>query len=226
MKGFRQQAQASRKERLRGMDAEVKNTAMSVRINQMMTQQLMNNMKNMQEDLGRAFGIINELQYKILAVQKVSGFDLEQMNTIANEQRLKDFNETSDKEDAEQKFTVGTTVDENSVVILTSTTEDKDRGLFRSKIRLSSCGVPDLITAFMGREAGAKAIVKLNGVDHEVELLGIRQPSAESLQGDVPAGATADMSADGAESDDESVPTEGFTEQAASDQVSEVAGNA
>ena len=38
--------------------------------------------------------------------------------------------------------------------------------------------MPDLVTAFMGREVGAKALVKLNGIDHEVELLAIRQPPA------------------------------------------------
>ena len=30
----------------------------------------------------------------------------------------------------------------------------------------------------MGREVGAKALVQLNGLEHEVELLGIRQPPA------------------------------------------------
>jgi hypothetical protein len=214
--GFRQQAQPGRKERLRGLDVEVKNTAMSVRISQMMTQQLMQNMKNMQEDLGRAFGIINELQYKILAVQKVSGFDLEKMNEVANEQRLKDFNEASDKEDQEEGFTVGTLVDENSVVILTSTTAEKDRGLFRSKIKLATCGVPDLVSAFTGREVGAKALVQLNGVEHEVELLGIRQPKPN-----------AEGPAAGATASDESVSADADAGQAQGGAVAtEVVGNA
>ena len=86
MKGFRQQPQASRKERLRELDVEVKNLTMSSRINQMMTQQLMTNAKSMHEDLTRALNIISELQYKILAVQKVSGLDLDKMNDAANEQ--------------------------------------------------------------------------------------------------------------------------------------------
>lgn len=173
--GFRQQAKPGRKERLRNMDTELQNLQMASRISQMMTQQLMQNLKNMHEDVSRALGLINELQYKILAVQKVSGLDIKQLNEVANEMRLSDFCDASDKEDEKEGFTISTVVDEQSTVILTSTTEN-DQGIFRSRIKLAECGVPDLIKAFMGREVGAKAIVQLNGVDHEVELLGVRQP--------------------------------------------------
>lgn len=191
MKGFRTAPQDSRKERLRALEAELKNLSMAQRISQMMTQQLMKNSQAMQQDLGRALGLINELQYKLLAVQRVANLDMVALGTIADELRLKDFNEASDKEDAEQGFTVGTVVDADSTVILTSTTEDEDKGIFRSKLKLSECGVPDLIKAFEGREVGAKAVVQLNGVDHTVELLAIRQPpkaepvpqQPETLQG-------------------------------------------
>ena|ERR1035437_838599 len=177
MKGFRQQAQSSRKERLRSTETELKNLQMAGRISQMMTQQIMQNMQNMQQDLGRALGLINEMQYKVLAVQKISNLDVSQLNDVANQLRLNDFNEASDKEDVENGFTVGTLVTDTSTVILTSKTDaGPDSGIFRSRIELAKCGVPDLIQAFMGREVGAKAIIKLNGVDHEVELLGVRQP--------------------------------------------------
>lgn len=176
MKGFRQQPQDSRKERLRGLEAELKNMQMAMRISQMMLQQSMQNAQAMKQDLGAAMGLINELQYKVLGVQRLTGLDSAQLAAIADELRLKDFNEASDKEDAEQGFTVGTTVDAESTVILTSKTEQPDKGIFRSKIKLSECGVPDLIKAFEGREVGAKALVQLNGAEHEVELLAIRQP--------------------------------------------------
>lgn len=174
--GFRAQAQGSKKDKLRSLEAEIKNMQMSLRISQMMTQQLLQNGQNMSQDLGRALGLINELQYKILAVQKTANLDNAELARIADELRLKDFNEASDKEDAEEGFTVGTTVDKDSTVILTSTTDELDKGIFRSRIKLAECGVKDLIDAFMGREVGAKAIVKLNGVDHTVELLAVRQP--------------------------------------------------
>lgn len=178
MKGFRQQPQGSRKEKLHEFDVRLKNLEMSSRINQMMTQQLMQNLKPMHEDLTRVTGLIQELQYKVLAAQKVSGLDLDKMNVVANEMRLADFNEASDREDQDQRFTVGDVVTEQSTVVLTSTTEEKDRGIFRSRLKLSECGVPDLINGFMGREVGAKAILTLNGLEHTVELLAIRQPPA------------------------------------------------
>lgn len=176
--GFRQVPQAGRKERIREMDAELKNLSMASRISQMMTQQLMQNLKGMHDDISRSLNVLNELQYKILAIQEASGLDVAKLNEIANRYRLADFNQASDKEDAEQGFTVSDVVNEASTVILTSTTEEKDRGIFRSRLKLSECGVPDLIKAFMGREVGAKALLQLNGVDHEVELLAIRQPAA------------------------------------------------
>jgi len=174
--GFKQTQQPSRKEKLAAIQTELKNSQMAARISQMMTQQIMQNIQNLSQDLGKALGLINELQYKILAVQKVAGLDTAALADIANELRLKDFNEASDKEDQEQNFTVGGVIGENSTVILTSTTPGNDAGIFRSKIKLSECGVPDLIAAFMGKEAGAKATIKLNGMDHEIEILGVRQP--------------------------------------------------
>ncbi|CAM6003902.1 unnamed protein product [Sphagnum balticum] len=176
-----EQPQSSRKERLQELDVRLKNLEMASRISQMMTQQLMQNLKPMHEDLTRVTGLIQELQYKVLAAQKVSGLSVEALNDAANAMRLSDFNEASDKEDAQQGFTIGTTVNEQSTVILTTTTEEKDRGIFRSRLKLSECGVPDLIAAFMGREVGAKALVQLNGLEHEVELLGIRQPAAPAV---------------------------------------------
>lgn len=176
MKGFRQQPQASRKERLKELETELKNTQMALRIQQMMVQQLMQSNKSMGEDLGRALNLINELQYKALSIQKVANLDSALLVAEANILRLNDFENASTKEDVEKNYTIGTTVDDDSIVILTSTTDDpNDSGIFRSKIKLSECGVPDLIEAFKGREVGAKAIVTLNGVEHTVELLGIRQ---------------------------------------------------
>jgi|ERR1051325_332807 hypothetical protein len=176
MKGFRQQAETSRKERLRSMEAELKNSQMSQRISQMLLKQLMDNQQNMQQDLGRALGLINEMQYKLLAYQQVANLDVAKLNDVANGLRLKDFNDASNREDQEGGFTEGDVVTEDSTVVITSTTENVDKGIFRSRIKLSECGVKDLIDGFMGRPVGAKIITKLNGEEHTVELLAIRNP--------------------------------------------------
>lgn len=196
-KGFRQKPQGGRKERLNELEAKIANMEMASRISQMMIQQLMGNLRNMQQDLGRALGLLNETQYKILAIQEVSGLDLTKMNEIANTKRLVDFNEASDKEDLDGQFTVGSvgaTVQADSTIILTSTTKETDQGIFRSRLKLADCGVPELINAFMGAEVGAKTTVALNGVEHQIELLGIRTPppqaaEPEQIQVNVPAPA-------------------------------------
>ena len=175
-KGFRQAPAEKNKERLRAIETELKNSQMSQRITQMLLKQMMDSLQNMQQDLGRSLNLINELQYKLLAVQTVSGLDVSKLGEITNNLRLKDFNEASDNEDKQGNFTVGELVQEDSTIIITSTTDNSDKGIFRSRIKLSECGVPDLINGFMGRDVGAKISTKLNGEEHMIELLGIRNP--------------------------------------------------
>jgi hypothetical protein len=215
MKGFRESPQGGRKEKIKALDTKLANVEMASRISQMMTQQLLQSIRSMQEDMGRALGIINEMQYKILAMQEASGLDLTQLNEIAAGKRLKDWNEASDKEDVDKGFTVGSVVEANSTVILTSKTEEADKGFFRSRIELAKCGVPDLVTAFSGREVGAKALVLLNGVEHEVELLGVRQPSA-TLKVDT------ETVGDGQSTEESFLPTEAAVQT----ESPQVAGNA
>lgn len=176
MKGFRQPAEAGRKERLRAIETELKNSQMSQRISQMLMKQMMDSVQGMQQDLGRALGLINEMQYKQLAVQQATGLDVAKLNEITNALRLKDFQEASDKEDAQLNFTVGDLVEQESTIIITSKTAETDKGIFRSRIKISECGVKDIIDGFMGRDVGAKIITMLNGDEHEIELLAIRNP--------------------------------------------------
>jgi hypothetical protein len=178
MKGFREQPQATRKEQLKKLNVELQNMQMAGRISQMMIQQLLQNNKALSEDLGRAMGLINELQYKVLAVQKVSNLDVTALSKVADDLRLRDFNEASDNEDTSAGFTVGDTVLPDSTVILTSEANG-NRGIFRSRIKLSESGSKELIDGFAGKPVGTKITVQLNGEEHVVELLGIRNPKVE-----------------------------------------------
>lgn len=180
--GFRQQPQASAKDKFRSVDVELKNLQMASRITQMMCQRLMESNKNMGEDLAKSFQIINELQYKVLAMQSVAQLDETKVNSLISELRLKDFNEASDKQDIADGFTVIDSVEEDSTVILTSTTPGTDAGIFRSRIKLSESGVEDLIKGFAGKGVGTQVTAKLNGLEHTVELLGIRRPKAQPVE--------------------------------------------
>jgi len=180
-RGVKLEAQPNNSQRIRELDVELKNLQMAGRISQMMVQQLMTNLQNATKDLGKAYGIINELQYKILAMQKAGvvqgtgAFDMTALNAVAEELRLKDFIEASDREDVEGNFTVGDKVQEDSTVILTSSAPN-DAGLFRSRIKLAECSVPVLIQSLQGQSLGTKVKCMLNDVEHEIELLGVRNP--------------------------------------------------
>jgi hypothetical protein len=174
---FRQQPQPSTKDKFKTMDVELKNMQMAGRITQMMCQRLMENNQGMQGDMSRLFQLVSELQYKYLALQKVSGVDVDKLAAVAEELRLKDFEEASDKQDKAEGFVVADVVEANSTVILTSTTQQNpDQGIFRSRIKLAEAGVEELVNGLLGKSVGTKVKAKLNGVEHEVELLGIRKP--------------------------------------------------
>jgi hypothetical protein len=178
--GFRVQPQASKKDKLRELETYVSNLTAASRITQAMIQQLLQNNKNMGEDLNKAMGMLNELQYKILAMQKLSPVSALKVAEEVELLKLNDFNEASDKEDAQKGYTVLDTVEDSSnIVILTSTTSSiPDKGIFRSKITLSEAGVPDLVSGLIGKPVGTKVSVRLNGEEHLVELLGVRKPPA------------------------------------------------
>jgi len=196
-RGVKQEPKLNKTELLATMDKELKNMQMAGRVTQMMVQQLMQNLQNVTQDLGKAFGTINEMQYKVLAMQSVGNFDLVAMEAKANEMRLNDFVEASDAEDKAGNFTIAEKVQDDSTVIITSTAADS-AGIFRSRVKLSECGVPALTQGLAGQGVGTKVNCKLNGVDHVVELLAIRNPPPALV---VPVGDVVE-NADGSESQD------------------------
>jgi hypothetical protein len=180
--GFRQQAQPSKKDQLRTLQTQVANVEMATRMSQMLVQQLVQNNRNMGDDLNRALNLINELQYKVLAMQSVANLDKEALNSAANDLRIKDFNEAAAKQDAEGNFETINVVEDNSTVLLTSVAKDadgNDRGIFRSRVAVQEIGVPELVANLVGKEVGAKFTATLNGLTHEFEVLGARRPPKE-----------------------------------------------
>lgn len=179
-KGFRPKAQGSTKDKFRAFETELKNSQMAARITQMMVQQMVQNGQNQSQDISKLFQLFNELQYKFLALQEVLAADPVKLAEAATRLRLKDFEEASAKEDADLKFTTVDTVEDDSTVILTSRTSGaNDAGIFRSRVKLADTGSPELIQGLSGKTVGTKVTVKLNGVEHEVELLGVRKPAPE-----------------------------------------------
>jgi sporulation protein YlmC with PRC-barrel domain len=176
--GFREK---SKGERFEALEQQVEQLAQAVRISQMLIQQFMQSNRSMQSDLGRTVGVMNDLQYRLLAYQEVSGVDIEALKAKADELRLKDYNEASDKEDAEKGLIPVDTVESvNDYVVISSTTpgEAQDKGIFRSKFRISESGIAELMTGLIGKKVGETLEVKLADLNHVVEVLAIRKDPA------------------------------------------------
>lgn len=171
--GFRQQKGPSKKEQARQVQTEIKNLNMAVRISQMMTQQMVTTLQRLDRDVANSMGVLNDLQYRTLAILELNTVPKDQIEAKAQELKLRDYNEASDREDQEKNYTNGTVVEDNSIVILTSEAPD-NKGIFRSKFKLSEAGVPALQQALLGKKVGDKVTVKLGDLEHQVELLGIR----------------------------------------------------
>lgn len=180
MKGFRVPPQKSKGEELAALKTELANLQMAGRIAQMMTQQLMQSVQSMSNDLGSTLNQLYEAQYQLSAIKTHLKLDPVELNKIANAQRLVDFDEASAKQDVKEDLVASDVVEEDSTITITSVATDEsgnDRGIFRSRLKLAESGVPDLITGLAGKKAGDKVNVKLNGFDHVVELLAVRKPA-------------------------------------------------
>jgi hypothetical protein len=179
-KGFRVAPQGSKKDQLSELKTELANMQMAGRISQMMTQQLMQSVKSMGDDLGVALNQVYDLQYKNNALIKLLAVDPKALGDLANQQRLVDFNEASAKQDTKDNLVSADVVGADSTVVITSTAtaaNGDDAGIFRSRLKLSEAGVPELIKNLDGKKVGDKVEATLNGQLHTVEVLAIRNPS-------------------------------------------------
>lgn len=188
------QPQLSRGQRFEVLEKTVKQLETAVRIGQMLQQQIGNSIGPMQQDLQAIAPQMQEAQYQLLAMRKMLNIDKDELATVANDLRLKDYNDASDKEDADNKYTVKDTIDnETDIVILSSTTpdEDEDKGIFRSKVAVSATG-PELTEKLVGKKVDDVVEHDLNGVKHVLKVIGVREvppapePEAPQAQPDQP----------------------------------------
>lgn len=179
--GFRQKAQPSKKQILNDVGRQLQNVQMACRVLQIGLQQLSTSYQNINNDMDKMMGLLAHLQYKQDALLQLSGLSLDAVNAKADELRLKEYEEKSAKEDADNNYQTTDTVEADSIVIITSTCENKQREIFRSKFALDKSGVPELQQKLLGAKVGDKVEVTLNGDKHLVELLGIRKaPPADT----------------------------------------------
>lgn len=166
----------SKGERFEALEKRVQNIEMASRVGQMLIQQIGNAVSPMARDVGELAGRQRELQYRLLAVQELLNLNIDQINTRSEELQVKDFEETSAKEDTEKGYDTVDTVTEDSVVIFTSKTPEEavDKGILRSKLLVKEIGFPSLREDLIGKKVGDTLLTDVNGTKHSITILGVR----------------------------------------------------
>lgn len=157
----------------------VENVEMASRISQMLLQQIGNSVNQIGADVRELANRQRDLQYRLLAIQELSGLGTDKINALAEEKQVKDFSDTSDKENEEKGYTAGDVINEDSVVVFTTEAEQTERSILRSKLALSEIALPDFREALLEKKVGDTFEAQLQGLNHKVTLLEVWQKPAE-----------------------------------------------
>ncbi len=165
-------------QRQQELEKRVANLEMANRVSQMLLQQIGGAVSPMARDVGELANRQRELQYRTLAVQELLALKADDITKRSEELQVKDFEETSAKEDAEKGYTVSDVVGDDSVVILTSKVEGEG-GILRSKLVVKDIGFPQLRQDLTGKTVGEVVEADINGTKHSITVLGVRTVPAQ-----------------------------------------------
>lgn len=186
LNGKRQPKQSGTKQKLKELETQLANSEMATRISQMMIKQMLDQFQALRRDVDNTMGILNDFQYRTQAMLQLGQFNIDELNKLAEEFKLKDYMKASDSEDEAKGYTVDNdgVVDEKSVVIITSTTNgDEDRGIFRSKFTMDECQTETLREQLLGKKVGDVVTEEINGDTHEITILELRKQPEEATEG-------------------------------------------
>ena len=164
------------------LDKRLANLEASIRICQLMIQQMGKAVSSINADMEGFNNRQRSIQYRLLAAQntlqeKFPGVDVVQ---AAEELQIKDFDEASDREDVEKKYEVAETVEEDSVVIITTKADVAAKSISRSKFELEKVQVPNLKEALLGKKSGESFECEFGDAKHQVTVLGVRNKPEEA----------------------------------------------
>lgn len=171
-------------DRIKDLEVAVQNVEMATRISQMMLKQVLDQFQGLRRDLDNSMGILNDFQYRTLAMLELGNFNKEELDKLAEKYKLNDYMKASDSEDKAKGYILNDngTIDENSVVIITSSTNgDEDRGIFRSKFKMTECQTESLRAKLIGAKLNDVIEEDINGDIHKITIVGIRQFEGEKV---------------------------------------------
>ena len=179
------QTKPSQLDRLEALEKNAETLSMGVRVSQMLVKQVMDRMQQTQEMLHVKSSALSDLQYRLLALQKVTGVDLALVQKEADRLKLEEWTRASDEDSASRGLVKSDAVkSKESIVVFTSTTPDQpeDRGVFRSKIRVLELGSLPAMEAFEGKKPGDVFDITLSDQKHQVTLLEVyEEPKQEAV---------------------------------------------
>lgn len=179
MKGIKLAKQDSVKTKLKELEIALQNTQMALQVSQMMIKHLTDQFKATQNDIASTMGMLNDFQYRTLAMLEVGNFSKEAIDAQAEVFKLKDFNDASNKEDLDKGYSDDNSgvVAEDSVIVITSRTPGvpEDQGIFRSKFTMAECLTPALRAKLLGSKLNDTVSIELGGATHEVTILSIKK---------------------------------------------------
>jgi hypothetical protein len=154
-------------------ESNVKQLQMATRVSQMLVQQMGQSIQSMSKDMNELTARQRDLQYKVLAIQELTGVNADTVTERAEALQVKDFEEASAKEDAAAGATDAETVTEDSVVVLTSKVAEGG-GILRTRLNVAEIGFPQLKQDLLGKKVGDTFTADVNGTTHSITLLGIK----------------------------------------------------
>lgn len=179
MKGAKLSKQDSIKTKVKELEVALQNTQMALQVSQMMIKHLTDQFRATQNDLSSTMGMLNDFQYRTLAMLEIGNFDKDAIEQKAEQIKLTDFNKASDKDDELKGYIADEAgvINEDSVVTITSHTPDlaEDQGIFRSKFHMSECLSPAVREKLLGLKLNDTVSVDLNGASHSITVISIKK---------------------------------------------------
>ena len=172
------QEKLNKGEKFQQLVKQVESLSMATRLNQLLIQKMGQQMGEMAQGISNSQTMLNDFQYRLLALQKNLNVDVDGLQKVADELKLEDFTKASDAQDADGTWDVIEKVEnDNDTVIITSTTpaEKEDKGILRSRIAVGEMQQPDLQAKLVGTKAGDVVVHNLNGCEHHIAVLGVRR---------------------------------------------------
>lgn len=145
-------------------------------LNQLMIQKLNNSFVDMDSEVQRMFHMFSEIQYRYMALLEVMSVDKVKLQEVADRKRLEEFDlEAARKDETEGAIKLETVESSDNIVVITSITpsEKEDKGILRSRIKISDMHQPELEQALIGKTVGSQVTATLNDTQHLITILGI-----------------------------------------------------